>query len=382
MTPFDTLKTRLHQPSIPGLDGARAVAVFLVIIYHFGFSRAPGGHGVMLFFVLSGFLITWLLLKENEKTGAISLKGFYWRRVLRIFPAFYVFWFLMVGYILLRGKGDAPWGHAWSAFFYVSNYYSALFHHPENSFSHTWSLAIEEQFYLFWPLAFILLRHNLRRMTRVLVAIICAVWIYRAVLVYGFGVNQSYIYSAFDTRLDHLMAGCLLAVALKREIAQPLWNKVTGSAFAPLATIALLGVSIFAGQENLLPRYRDVIGNAVEPLLMAVFIVQMIKLSASGAWAWTQWGWVRYLGRISYPLYLYQQFTLYPVTKALARFPVPIQLAGAIIATVIAASLSYYLVERYFLKLKDAGRQRGPQVSGATQESALSGPLLEASKAC
>jgi peptidoglycan/LPS O-acetylase OafA/YrhL len=350
------LQDRLNQPSIPALDGVRAVAVFLVILYHFGFSRVPGGHGVMLFFVLSGFLITWLLLKENDKTGTISLKGFYWRRVLRIFPAFYVFWFLMVAYLLARGK-DVPWAHAWSSFFYLSNYYAALNHHPENLFSHTWSLAIEEQFYLLWPAAFIFLRRDLRRLTGFLVALIALVWVYRAVLVYGFGVNISYIYSAFDTRLDHLMVGCLLAVLLKREALPRVWSAVTTNAAAPLVTIALLAASVYAGQESLAPRYRDVFGYAVEPLLMAVFIVQMVKLSASGAWSWTEWGWVKYLGRISYPLYLYQQFTIYPTSKALAFLPWPLQLAGVIAATVIAASLSYFLVERYFLKLKDAGRK-------------------------
>jgi peptidoglycan/LPS O-acetylase OafA/YrhL len=377
MNAFDELKARLNLSSIPALDGVRAVAVFLVILYHYGFSRVPGGHGVMLFFVLSGFLITWLLLKENDKTGTISLKGFYWRRVLRIFPAFYVFWFLMVAYLLLRGKG-VPWPHALSAFFYTSNYYAAFNNHPENLFSHTWSLCIEEQFYFLWPAAFILLRHNLRRMTQVLTALIVCVWLYRAALVYGFGVNVSYIYTAFDTRLDHLMVGCLLAVLLKRDALPALWSSVTSHAAAPLVTIALLAASIYAGQEHLAPRYRDVFGYAVEPLLMAVFIVQMVKLSASDAWAWTEWAWVKYLGRISYPLYLYQQFTIYPTSKALAFLPWPLQLAGVIVATVVAASLSYFIVERYFLKLKDAGRQNSPSATttNATSKLAQAGQIV------
>ena len=86
------LRAKLNLPNIPALDGMRAVAVFLVIIYHFGFDRVPGGLGVLIFFVLSGFLITWLLLKENDSTGQVSIRGFYIRRALRIFPAFYCFW--------------------------------------------------------------------------------------------------------------------------------------------------------------------------------------------------------------------------------------------------------------------------------------------------
>jgi peptidoglycan/LPS O-acetylase OafA/YrhL len=225
---------------------------------------------------------------------------------------------------------------------------------------------------------FLLLRNNLRRMTGFLAGLIALVWLYRAVLVYGFGVNVSYIYTAFDTRLDHLMVGCLLAALLKRDALQAFWNGVTSHAAAPLVTIALLAASVYAGQENLLPRYRDVFGYAVEPLLMAIFIAQMVKLSESGAWTWTEWGWVKYLGRISYPLYLYQQFTIYPTSKALAFLPWPLQLAGVITTTVIAASLSYYLVERYFLKLKDAGRKPAPQPSAtASSQPFAAGASLQ-----
>lgn len=130
------LESKLTQSHIPALDGLRALAVFLVIVAHFGFVMVPGAHGVMIFFVLSGFLITWLLLKENERYGAVSLAAFYKRRTLRIFPAFYVYWVLMIA--LLVGTGRAvPWPHAWSALFYTSNYYSAIHGDPNNGFSHT-----------------------------------------------------------------------------------------------------------------------------------------------------------------------------------------------------------------------------------------------------
>ena len=83
-----SLISGLAEPQLPMIDGLRAIAVFLVIFYHFGFEFVPGGLGVLIFFVISGFLITWLLLKENRKRGGISLKRFYARRSLRIFPAF------------------------------------------------------------------------------------------------------------------------------------------------------------------------------------------------------------------------------------------------------------------------------------------------------
>ena len=104
---------------LPGLDGLRAVAVFLVILYHAGFG-APGGLGVLMFFVISGFLITWLLLKEYERRGTVSLHQFYWRRVLRIVPAFYVYWLLMLG-IYLAGQAPVNWPQAIASLLYVNN---------------------------------------------------------------------------------------------------------------------------------------------------------------------------------------------------------------------------------------------------------------------
>ena len=346
------MESKLSNSHIPALDGLRAVAVFLVIISHFGFYMVPGAHGVMIFFVLSGFLITWLLLKENERTGTISLAGFYKRRTLRIFPAFYAYWLLMVG--LLAGTGRAVlWPHAWSALLYMSNYYSAINGDPSNGFSHTWSLAIEEQFYLLWPFVFLMLRGNLKRMTWFLVALIGAVWIHRAILCVVFHVDQAYIFAAFDTRLDELMAGCLVAVLLKRRALPRLWQAVSASTFLPLATLAILAASVYGG-ELYINRYGDVVGFAIEPLLIAILVVQMIAFSSTTLWKWTEWNWVRFFGRISYSVYLYQQLTLHAVKSALAAYPVVIQLAGAILVTVVLATMSHYLIERPFLKLKSA----------------------------
>jgi len=346
----ERLYSRLGNKHLPALDGVRMLAVFLVIFLHFGFP-VPGGHGVMIFFVLSGFLITWLLLEEQERTGTVSLRGFYKRRTLRIFPAFYAFWLFIVVVVFLSRGRPMPWPHAWSSFFYVSNYYSALHDHPENPFSHTWSLGIEEQFYLLWPFVFLLCRQNLRLMTKLLVALIAAVGIHRAVLSLVFEVKPSYVYSAFDTRIDQLLIGCLLAVSLRRRILSSFWNSACSHAAMPFVTVAAIVVSIYIG-PLLLPRYRHVIGFTLEPLLMAVFLAQVIALSSARIWTWLDAAPVRYLGRISYSLYLYQQITLYPVRGLLRAYPVPIQLLAAVAVTIAVASLSYYFIERPFLQWK------------------------------
>src|SRR6266568_3863839 len=152
---------------LPALDGLRAVAVGVVMVYHFGINAVPGDLGVSAFFVLSGFLITWLLLKEHGTTGDVSLRQFYTRRVLRIFPA--------------------P-----SALLYLVNYFNALHGHPTTSIAHAWSLGIEEQFYLLWPLLLLgLLQGGVARVARALVFLIVVVVAWRCVLLFGLHVDRA-----------------------------------------------------------------------------------------------------------------------------------------------------------------------------------------------
>ena len=348
------LQRKLSSPQIPALHGIRAFAVFLVIFYHFGLP-IPGAHGVLIFFVLSGFLITWLLLKEHEKSGSISLKGFYKRRILRIFPAFYFYWGVLISLLLVTGR-NVLWPHAVSSLFYLSNYYNAIFGDPNNGLSHTWSLAIEEQFYLLWPFVFSRLARDLKKMTIVLMGIIGVVWVYRCVLLFVFHVDQAYFYAAFDTRLDSLMMGCLLAVLMKRRVLMNVWLNVSRWPVLPLSTCALLSASIFAGPA-LIPRYRDFIGFAVDPVLVAILIVQLISLSSTTYFGWLDWRPVRFLGDISYSLYLWQQLTL-SVTSHL-HFPLLARLSISLALTVMAASVSYYAIERPFLRLKNASLKTG-----------------------
>ncbi|MGH9769702.1 MAG: acyltransferase family protein, partial [Blastocatellia bacterium] len=347
------LQSKLALRHIPALDGIRAIAVFLVIFYHTGFEYAPGAQGVTIFFVLSGFLITWLLLGENERLGDISLKGFYRRRILRIFPAFYAYWLGVILLLVVTNK-FILWPHAISSFFYVSNYYNAILGDPNTAFSHTWSLAIEEQFYLLWPLAFWGLRRDLKKMTTFLVCLIGAVWIHRAILLLAFKVDQAYFYAAFDTRIDHLMVGCLAAVLLKRGALYSFWKAICSSLYAPLIVLALYVGSIRLNQS--LPHwYRDGVGSAVEPLLIAMLMVQLISLSSTSAVKWIESPPMRYLGRISYSLYLFHPLTVSPVMSRLSDKPLMAQ-SAAIALTVIVATISYYVVERPFLKLRNARR--------------------------
>jgi peptidoglycan/LPS O-acetylase OafA/YrhL len=328
----------------------RAIAAFLVVFNHFGIPYVSGGLGVLMFFVLSGFLITWLLLRENDERGMISLRKFYIRRSLRIFPAFYCYAAVLFGIIMVRHTRWVP-AQALSALLYCNNYYQALNGDPETGFSHTWSLAIEEQFYLLWPMAFLAFRGNYRRLGRFLASAVLAVWIYREVLIFVFRVNQGYIYEAFDTRADHLMIGCLLAVALRAKLVPRFWSVITGGPWAAAVTAGLLALSSLA-EGAYGHQYRDSVSFIVNPVLTAIWIPQLIALRHSALWSWMSWTWVRYLGRISYSVYLYQQLLVGVPKKLLPHSAVIWQLGAAVALIVAIASLSHYVVERPFLRLK------------------------------
>ena len=253
--------------------------------------------------------------------------------------------------LLLVTNKLVPWSNAVASFFFVSNYYIGLNHHSANAFSHTWSLSIEEQFYLLWPAMFLFLRNNLARLMRVLVALIVVAWLFRIVLCIGFGVSSSYIYVAFETRCDHLLVGCLTAVLLRRGACRSLWEKATSHAVMPFLTLGVLFCSIYFGGPAV-TNYRETIGFALDPLLFALLLIQWVALSDHPLWSWLNSRPMRYLGRISYPLYLYQQVTLYPVRRILHAQPVWLQLGVAVAVTVGVASLSYYCIERPFLRWK------------------------------
>jgi len=354
---IDNLNERLRQPNIPSLDGIRAVAVVMVIFYHLGIPGTPrGDHGVMAFFVLSGFLITWLLLKEDSEYGNVSLSAFYKRRILRIFPAFYCFWFVSV-ITLLAERQKIAWGPFLSSFFYAGNYWFGITNRGDEIMGMSWSLAVEEQFYLLWPLFFLIFRHDLRKLTTALVTIVVGVSIYRVILVFYTHTPFNYLEYAFDTRLDDLMVGCLLAVLLKRRVLSKFWVFACRQSYAPVITVLLLAALVSASRCFSFD-YRHVIAFAVEPALIAVLLVQVVALGSAPLWTWLNWSWVRYVGRISYPLYLYHLFALNQSQLILnghrLRYVDPTMIA----LSFALASGSYFFVEKPFLALKKKATPR------------------------
>jgi peptidoglycan/LPS O-acetylase OafA/YrhL len=340
------LRALLGGGHLPALDGLRAVAVFTVMVYHFGYP-VPGDLGVSAFFVLSGFLITWLLLKEYQATGGTSLRRFYIRRVLRIFPAYYVF--VAVSFALDHLRND-PWpvGLPTAGLLYLVNYFNALHGHPTTSIAHAWSLGIEEQFYLLWPLLFIgLMRLGVSRARWILLGLIVVVATWRSYLLFGLSASHAYLYNAFDTRFDNLAVGCLLALSAGEAWFAPIAGATARSVLLPVVTLILITISRLGIGEQ----YHYSVGFSVNAILLAVFIVQMLQLFRTWLWAWLEHPVVRYLGVISYPLYLWHVWSL-GLGHHLSFAPRPLQFLGGAAVCVLVASGSYYLVEKPFLNLK------------------------------
>jgi peptidoglycan/LPS O-acetylase OafA/YrhL len=210
----------------PGLDGLRALAVTAVLLYHAGLKWMPGGFlGVEVFFVISGYLITALLLAEWRREGTISLKGFWLRRARRLLPALYVLLVATLAFavVFLPGEVAGLRGDVLAAMGYVTNWYLILGHQSyfesvgrPSLLQHLWSLAVEEQFYLIWPVVLAVglgvgATHMRRRRVLTVALLGAAASAVAMALLYQPGVDPSRIYYGTDTRATGLLCGAALA---------------------------------------------------------------------------------------------------------------------------------------------------------------------------
>ena len=302
--------------------------------------------GVSLFFVLSGFLITLLMMREREATGSISLKRFYLRRALRIFPAYYVFLAVTFGWMAFQGQ-QLPAALVLASVFYVLNYVQAFGACRSTPVSHGWSLGVEEQFYLVWPA---MLRTAWRRnvpVSKLILVAIILICAWRATLTLA-GVNPGYLYYAFDTRFDSLLTGCGLAICIREGWVQRTARAVSSNALLPVATLILLG----AAESVPVDLWFFTVADSFEAILLAALLVQGMMLHDHPLWRWLNWPTVRYVGTISYPLYLYHQLAPSIVASVVQPRRV-VQLALEVMVTFALAMGSYHIVERPFLRRKE-----------------------------
>ena len=320
---------------IPELDGFRGLAILLVVTGHtmtFTLHVLPdtglkmGEMGVLLFFVLSGYLITGLLRDEEARTGTISLGTFYLRRACRLLPALALF---LAGVAVCRWLGfitDVPNKDFVAAIFYVRNIFGS-----SQSLAHLWSLSLEEQFYTLWPFLFLWL--GARRLLHVAVGLSILVMIWRgaAISLHLWAYNTGVFYLRPWFRFDAIAVGCVLAlVSLPKS---PKWLFLFSGA-------ALMGWSV----------YGEPVSRPFFITLQTIFAATLLYGVVAGgplARAVFSLGWLRWLGGISYSLYLWQQILLVSNSNLgwIRQFPLNIVAAFAL------AILSRHFVEEPFLKL-------------------------------
>ena len=346
------LRAVLNAKVISGLDALRALAVSLVLVDHFrltnylfGIHPEIGSLGVMIFFVLSGFLITRILLKEYRATGAISLANFYRRRAYRIFPTFYCCWFLTTVVECLAHQFH--WKTAVVSFFYLMDYGRGLAPERIQPYLHmwiSWSLAIEEKFYLLWPVCLLFLLKRPRAI-RIMVCFILGQWAYRAVLYLAFQVSWGYLYHAFDMRMDALLVGCLLAILVERDGTRLLLCALLRRQWLSLLAPSALIAAVLAPPSS---KALWLLIWSIQPLLVAVMLLQTAYWGAKD-WTICKGVAVRTIAHLSYALYLY-----HPLAGKIV-YVLHMRHLGwyAAILTLLMAAVSYSLVERPFMRLRD-----------------------------
>jgi peptidoglycan/LPS O-acetylase OafA/YrhL len=348
----------VKQAYMTGLDGLRALAVFTVIGYHLGLPFIPGGFlGVTLFFVLSGYLITDILLSEWNKSGKISLKGFFIRRAKRLLPSVFFLLLCMAAYItvfrpdLLQSyKSDVL-----PAMFFFSNWWYIFRHVPYFStfsnpslLNHFWSLAVEGQFYLIWPALLILMQRFIRKPWARL-AVTAAVAVLSAVLMavlFQPGADPGRIYYGTDTRVFSLLLGaCLAYVRPSLKLMAP---PKTKSARILLELTGLAALAAVLYMSCAVTQYDDFLYLGG----MFLFSAASLLLVAAAANPETFVGRffslrpLRYVGKISYGVYLWQ-FPVIVITNTMFpsnRLNIVLSVFQ-VAATILLASLSYYVIE-------------------------------------
>jgi peptidoglycan/LPS O-acetylase OafA/YrhL len=327
------------------LDGLRAISILMVLVGHLngtrGFFQANLGIGdyahlgVVVFFVISGFLITSLLLLEHEEKGAISLKLFYARRAVRIFPASY-FYITCVSILWWMGFVPMHLRDFLHAVTYTVNYLP----NPAWHIGHLWSLSVEEQFYLLWPFAVV--AAGPRR----------APWIAAAGILVGPPARMAQWFffrgtayrdlAMFPVVADSLATGCLLA-SLRNWLERQKWYLVL---FKPAVSVSLLGIVL------LINRYSgytvvDVFGTSIVNVVLAILIHRSVYCSGDRAGRVLNWAPIAFVGVLSYSLYVWQQPFLDRYSHAwINAFPQNLVFAFG------AALGSYFLLEKPLLKLR------------------------------
>ena len=350
---------RAGQRYMPGLDGLRALAVLAVIAYHEQLGWAPGGLlGVGVFFTLSGYLITDLLLGQWVRSGGLNLGDFWLRRARRLLPALFVMLAAVTAWVTvmsparlasLRGAvaGAATYSSNWY-YIYTHNSYFARFA-PPGPFDHLWSLAVEEQFYLVWPWVLLLGVYFLRgrrpgavRWLALPTLALAAASAVAMMMLYHPGYDPTRIYEGSDTRACGLLVGAALAMVWpsRRTARTALWTRVALDG-AGLAGLAVIGVMIWRVGQYSTFTYQ---GGLV--LLSVATAGTVAAVAYPGSLVGVMLGWkpLRWIGVRSYGIYLWHYPVIILTSPANSAEDLP-RAALQVAASIGLAALSWRFIE-------------------------------------
>jgi peptidoglycan/LPS O-acetylase OafA/YrhL len=351
---------------IPSLDGLRALSIFLVVAIHtlqrysishhvsrVWYAVFNGANGVFIFFEISGFLITSLLLQEHEKRGSISLRGFYLRRAFRILPPLYLY----IGVVVLLGlvgrlvltRIDVV-----SALFFFHNIKAT---DVMWSLEHLWSISVEEQFYLVWPFLLVYCLRRPGHAGRIAASIIpcCIILISPVLRVFlGLSANPALHHLGVNFfKFDFIMLGCLVALLQHTARFERIYQLASRRWWLAPAVIVLCS-ALTARYQN----YFDLpIGYTINGLAIAVFLLWSTRNPSSFAGRILNWKPIVQIGVLSYSIYIWQTLFLHSnnrqVFAPLGRFGTLIStFPGNWFAILIVAGLSYYVVEQPALRAR------------------------------
>jgi len=340
---------------IPSLNGIRAVAVGIVIISHSGLGDViPGGLGVTIFFLLSGFLITTLLRREFVRTGKIKLGDFYLRRALRILPPLYIAVGLALVLFLLRpNHPPVPVLGTLSQALQVSNYFLIYNQGSQIILPGTgafWSLAVEEHFYVIFPLLYVWMvsRFTDKGQTALQLSLCAAALAWRCVLIWHFKVDPLRTYYATDTRFDSILVGCVFAVIANPVFDDRLFRRLVAHLrwLVPVS-LSVLAATLVYRNEGFRETWRYTIqGVALVPLFIgAIHYPESVPARVLNL------PFVSFLGVLSYALYLFHGIFLELVQATLhvGLFPRGVI---AIALTFGAAMGVHYFVEKPLVRIR------------------------------
>ncbi len=355
----------LHR--IPSLDGLRALSIFLVIGLHtvqafslhrsvsrWWFAVFNGGAGVFIFFEISGFLITTLLLAEHAKRGTVSLRGFYVRRAFRILPPLYLY-IGAVALLGIAGRLVVAWGDVWASVLFAHN----LVGYGTWALEHLWSISMEEQFYLVWPFVLVYFLRRLGQEGKNAAAIFpLAVLVVSPVarVLLNRSHNEALHHASLNYfRWDFIMYGCLVALLQHTIGFEKVYRAATRIWWVPPG-VMLVCSGLSAWFEN---RFDLTVGYTINGFAVAMFMVWCTRNAESVVGRVLNWGPVAQVGVLSYSIYLWQTlFTHTGNERVFGWWPWIGSFPGSLAGIALAAMGSYYLVEQPSLRLRAFAIQR------------------------